>query len=164
MIAEMKREEIVKLRQQELPQLLDLKKSDRESISEDVERFLKSGGEIKIMPIKVFTVADLKTNFNETLKQKRQPGLGKCLVNPRQNTGKGANNMENQKSRNILRRKQVEVKTGLSRSSIYARMRSNRPNEYDPTFPKPIQIGKKAVGWIETEIDEWLSAQAAKRV
>ncbi len=64
----------------------------------------------------------------------------------------------------ILRRKQVEARTGLSRSSIYARLRksSKRPGDYDPTFPKPISVGAKAVGWIEAEIDAWLSAQVEK--
>ena len=64
----------------------------------------------------------------------------------------------------ILRRKQVEIRTGLSRSTIYARFRRNhkRPGDYDPTFPKPVSIGVKAVGWIESEIDEWLNAQIQK--
>ena len=64
----------------------------------------------------------------------------------------------------ILRRKQVEARTGLSRSSIYARLRHNpkRPGDYDPTFPKPISVGAKAVGWIEAEIDAWLTAQVEK--
>lgn len=64
----------------------------------------------------------------------------------------------------ILRRKQVEARTGLSRSSIYARLRHNpkRPGDYDPTFPKPISVGAKAVGWIESEIDAWLTAQIEK--
>lgn len=64
----------------------------------------------------------------------------------------------------ILRRKQVEARTGLSRSTIYARMRFNpkRPSEYDPTFPKPVSVGAKAVGWIESEIDAWLTAQIRK--
>ena len=70
----------------------------------------------------------------------------------------------------ILRRKQVEARTGLSRSSIYAKMRHNpkRPSDYDPTFPKPISYGKTAngrnssVGWIEAEIDAWLTAQVEK--
>jgi len=64
----------------------------------------------------------------------------------------------------IIRRKQVEARTGLSRSSIYARLRQNpkRPGDYDPTFPKPISVGAKAVGWIEAEIDAWLTAQIQK--
>jgi prophage regulatory protein len=64
----------------------------------------------------------------------------------------------------ILRRKTVEARTGLSRSSIYARLRHNpkRPGDYDPTFPKPVSVGAKAVGWIEAEIDAWLTAQINK--
>lgn len=64
----------------------------------------------------------------------------------------------------ILRRKQVEAQTGLSRSSIYAKLRENpkRPRDFDPTFPKPVSIGAKSVGWIEAEIDAWLAAQIDK--
>nr|VFJ76824.1 MAG: prophage regulatory protein [Candidatus Kentron sp. FM]VFJ77292.1 MAG: prophage regulatory protein [Candidatus Kentron sp. FM]VFK24107.1 MAG: prophage regulatory protein [Candidatus Kentron sp. FM] len=64
----------------------------------------------------------------------------------------------------ILRRKQVEARTGLSRSTIYARLKPNpkRPGDYDPTFPQPISVGAKAVGWIESEIDAWLAAQVEK--
>lgn len=61
----------------------------------------------------------------------------------------------------ILRRKQLENKTGLSRSGIYAKLKPNpkRPRDFDPSFPKPISVGAKAVGWIESEIDAWLEQQ-----
>ena len=49
----------------------------------------------------------------------------------------------------ILRRPQVEARTGLSRSTIYSRIQ-------DGTFPRPILLGSRAVGWLEHEIDEWL--------
>ncbi len=50
----------------------------------------------------------------------------------------------------ILRRRQVEERTGLSRSTIYARMSEN-------AFPRPVNLGGgKAVGWIEAEIDAWI--------
>jgi len=64
----------------------------------------------------------------------------------------------------ILRRRQVEARTGLSRSSIYAKMRRNprRPSDYDPTFPKPVSVGAKAVGWVEAEVEAWLIAQVQK--
>jgi prophage regulatory protein len=64
----------------------------------------------------------------------------------------------------ILRRKQLEARTGLSRSSIYARIspNPNRPGDYDPTFPKPVSLGAKAVGWVEAEVDAWLAAQVEK--
>jgi len=55
----------------------------------------------------------------------------------------------------ILRRKQVEARIGLSRSTIYERIKAG-------TFPAPISLGAKSVGWIESEIDAWLSSQVEK--
>jgi len=51
----------------------------------------------------------------------------------------------------ILRRKHVEQRTGLSRSTIYLRIQEG-------TFPRPVSLGPRAVGWLEQEIDDWLSA------
>lgn len=64
----------------------------------------------------------------------------------------------------ILRRGQVEARTGLSRSTIYSRLKPNpkRPGDFDPTFPKPVQLGAKSVGWVESEIEAWLSAQVER--
>lgn len=64
----------------------------------------------------------------------------------------------------ILRRKQVEARTGLSRSGIYARMRFNpkRPGDYDPTFPRSVPLGNRAVGWIESEVEGWIADQIKK--
>ena len=50
----------------------------------------------------------------------------------------------------ILRRKQVEARTGLSRSTIYARIKAG-------TFPAPVSLGPRAVGWIEDDVHRWLS-------
>lgn len=58
-------------------------------------------------------------------------------------------------SLSILRRKQVETKVGLSRSTIYSRVREG-------TFPKPVSLGPKAVGWIEEEVNRWLADQVSK--
>lgn len=49
----------------------------------------------------------------------------------------------------ILRRKQVEVLTGLSRSSIYERVKNK-------TFPAPVLLGPRAVGWRNGDIQAWL--------
>ena len=50
----------------------------------------------------------------------------------------------------MLRRSDVEFMTGLSRSSIYELMR-------DGEFPLPLQVGKRAVRWPESEIAAWLT-------
>jgi prophage regulatory protein len=63
----------------------------------------------------------------------------------------------------IIRRREVEARVGLSRSTIYAKLNGSRPGELDPTFPRPIKIGARAIGWLEDEIESWLAAQAAKR-
>ena len=55
----------------------------------------------------------------------------------------------------VLRRKQVQAKTGLSRSTIYARIAAG-------TFPRPIDLGGgRAVGWIEGEVEAWLRTRIA---
>lgn len=54
----------------------------------------------------------------------------------------------------ILRRRTVEARTGLSRSTIYLRMAQG-------TFPKSIPLGPRAIGWLESEIEAWLQAQVA---
>ena len=57
----------------------------------------------------------------------------------------------------ILRRTAVEARTGLSRSTIYDKL-SKSSARFDPTFPRPIQLGLNAVGWVEAEIETWLQA------
>jgi len=52
----------------------------------------------------------------------------------------------------ILRRQQVQARTGLSRSTIYAYVAKGE-------FPSPVSLGARAVGWIETEIDAWLATR-----
>jgi len=56
----------------------------------------------------------------------------------------------------ILRRKQVEARTGLSRSTIYLRIQEG-------TFPRPINLGVRAVGWLEAEIEAWLTLRIENR-
>jgi len=50
----------------------------------------------------------------------------------------------------ILRRKQVEARTGLSRSTIHARIKAG-------TFPAPVSLGPRAVGWVENDVQLSLS-------
>lgn len=63
----------------------------------------------------------------------------------------------------LIRRPQVQDKTGLSCSSIYAKMRPNpkRPGDFDPTFPRPISLGSQSVAWIEREVDAWIAMKIA---
>jgi prophage regulatory protein len=56
----------------------------------------------------------------------------------------------------LLRRREVERLTSLTRSTIYSRVAEG-------TFPKPVPIGPMRVGWVESEILEWLKACVATR-
>ncbi|UGA53712.1 helix-turn-helix transcriptional regulator [Vibrio sp. VB16] len=49
----------------------------------------------------------------------------------------------------ILRLKDVTEKTGLSRSTIYYLVSQKQ-------FPSSIPLGARSVGWLESEINEWL--------
>jgi prophage regulatory protein len=62
----------------------------------------------------------------------------------------------NKKKLSILRRRQVEARTGLSRSTIYLYIQEG-------TFPKPINLGTRAVGWLENEIEKWLVERVENR-
>lgn len=53
----------------------------------------------------------------------------------------------------ILRRKHVESATGLARSTIYDRIKGG-------TFPAPVKLGARSVGWRRRDIDAWLANPA----
>ena len=52
----------------------------------------------------------------------------------------------------FLRRKQVETRTGFSRSTLYQCIK-------DGVFPKPVPLGPRAVGWLESDVSEWIAAR-----
>lgn len=52
----------------------------------------------------------------------------------------------------ILRLPEVKHRTGLSRSTIYLRISMG-------TFPPQVDLGGRAVGWIESEVNDWLNRQ-----
>ena len=51
----------------------------------------------------------------------------------------------------ILRLPQVKQRTGLSRSTIYARIKAGQ-------FKPPINLGARAVGWLESDIEEFINS------
>ena len=54
----------------------------------------------------------------------------------------------------ILRLPQVKTLVGLSKSTLYARIAEG-------SFPAPISLGGRSVGWIEGEVHCWLAGQIA---
>jgi len=59
-------------------------------------------------------------------------------------------------SAQIIRLKEVIMRTGISRSSVYAYMKDNR-------FPKSVKLGKHASGWVAEEIDNWIEERIRQR-
>lgn len=53
----------------------------------------------------------------------------------------------------IMRRPEVEVVTALSRSTLYSMIAEG-------TFPKPVRLGKRAVGWPESVVAKWLESRS----
>ncbi len=58
--------------------------------------------------------------------------------------------------RRILRRAEVETKTGFKRAHIYNLMKEGK-------FPKSLRLGIRAVGWDSVEIDNWITERLKER-
>lgn len=58
----------------------------------------------------------------------------------------------------MLRISDVKMRTGLSRSTIYDRL-DQKSRRHDPTFPKSVSLGLNSVGWIESEITNWIDSR-----
>ncbi len=56
----------------------------------------------------------------------------------------------------IIRLKEVIDSTGLARSTIYKYITEG-------TFPKPVSLGNRCVGWIESEIHDWILERIEER-
>ena len=56
----------------------------------------------------------------------------------------------------LLRRRQVEEITGMSRSSIYRLMQKGK-------FPRPVRIGPAAVRWKASDITAWMESRPVAR-
>lgn len=56
----------------------------------------------------------------------------------------------------IIRLKDVMVSTGLARSTIYKYIGEG-------AFPKPVSMGNRCVGWLESEVYEWILERVEER-
>jgi prophage regulatory protein len=56
----------------------------------------------------------------------------------------------------IIRKKELRKIIGLSDPSIYRL-------EKDGQFPRRLQLGGNSVGWLSTEVQEWIENKAAER-
>ena len=59
-------------------------------------------------------------------------------------------------TREILRLDSVLRRTGLPISTLYAKMAAG-------SFPRPVKLGARSVGWASDEVDSWIDARVAER-
>ena len=52
----------------------------------------------------------------------------------------------------VLRLDEVVARVGLSKSTLWRYIKEGY-------FPKPIKLGPRATGWIEQEIEDWISSR-----
>jgi len=56
----------------------------------------------------------------------------------------------------IIRLKDVMMSTGLARSTIYKYIGED-------VFPRPVSMGNRCVGWLESEVHEWILERVEER-
>lgn len=56
----------------------------------------------------------------------------------------------------IIRLKEVIDSTGLARATIYKYIGEG-------TFPRPVSLGDRCVGWVEREVHDWILARIEER-
>ncbi|MCF1252470.1 AlpA family transcriptional regulator [Pseudomonas putida] len=56
----------------------------------------------------------------------------------------------------ILRMKTVIEITGLARSTVYKYVAEG-------IFPKPLSLGGRSVGWLESEVNSWIQSRLVER-
>lgn len=54
----------------------------------------------------------------------------------------------------LLRLPAVEERTGFKKSSVYAGVKAG-------TFPAPVRLSARAVGWREEDLDKWVSERVS---
>ena len=56
----------------------------------------------------------------------------------------------------IIRLSEVLANTGLARSTVYKYVAEG-------CFPKPVSLGDRAVGWVESEVQDWVLSRIEER-
>lgn len=56
----------------------------------------------------------------------------------------------------ILKTKDVLKKTTIGRTTLHRKVKEG-------SFPAPIVLGPHSVGWVESEVDEWISKRMESR-
>jgi len=62
----------------------------------------------------------------------------------------------------MLRIKHLQQILKISRSSIYYKLNPKSPY-FDPTFPRPIKLGKSTTAWSTQSIQTWLNEKESNQ-
>ncbi|WP_186083486.1 AlpA family phage regulatory protein [Burkholderia gladioli] len=64
-------------------------------------------------------------------------------------------NLSSTSGNRVVRMRPLIERVGLSKSEIYRRIQGG-------TFPRPIALGVRAVGWLERDVELWLTTRAKR--
>lgn len=62
----------------------------------------------------------------------------------------------------ILRIRQLLEVTGISRSGVYDRLNPKSPR-HDASFPVPVRLGPRMIGFVVEDVDAWLKIKIDAR-
>ncbi|WP_228723325.1 helix-turn-helix transcriptional regulator [Desulfosediminicola flagellatus] len=93
--------------------------------------------------------AAFKNKENKARESPKPPNMSLDDTAKALNTWRKENEAQEDGKENILRIRDVVKRVGMSKATIYRLVDAGK-------FPKQINIGVKATGWIESEVDEWL--------
>ena len=65
-----------------------------------------------------------------------------------------SDHLKSPEAKMILRMKEVCSELGVSRASVYRLLQSG-------SFPKPLKLGKRAIGWERDHIQQWVKSRSA---
>ncbi|AIC86754.1 prophage CP4-57 regulatory family protein [Burkholderia thailandensis USAMRU Malaysia  len=64
-------------------------------------------------------------------------------------------NLSSTSGNRVVRMRPLIERVGLSKSEIYRRIQAG-------TFPQPIALGVRAVGWLERDVELWLATRTKR--
>lgn len=62
----------------------------------------------------------------------------------------------------VIRLQEVLDLLSISRASHFSKL-DNKSTSYDPTYPKPVKLGARSVGYVEHEVINWIEERMEER-
>ena len=59
----------------------------------------------------------------------------------------------------IIRKTELTQMISLARSTIYDKLNA-KSARHDPSFPRAIKLGKSAIGWRQSEVNQWIATRS----